>query len=149
MKYCTYSVLYAHIFILWRHCAHIHCVSWTLRYAHVAVCNFRYILFDFWIGERYVRSEHIMFCHVLAYVQHPINLPYDHGLDATALMLFLLCYLCPRLFFYFIVYFFMCICITPDSKVHVAHMGPTWVLSATGRPHMGPMNLVIRDRTTS
>ena len=33
----------------------------------------------------------------------------------------------------------------PDSKVHVAHMGPTWVLSAPGGPHVGPMNLAIRD----
>ena len=32
----------------------------------------------------------------------------------------------------------------PDSKVHMAHMGPTWVLSAPGRPHVGPMNLVVR-----
>ena len=33
----------------------------------------------------------------------------------------------------------------PDSKVHVAHIGPTWVLSAPGGPHIGPMNLAIRD----
>ena len=32
---------------------------------------------------------------------------------------------------------------TPDSKVHVSQMGPTWVLSAPGRPHVGPMNLAI------
>ena len=32
----------------------------------------------------------------------------------------------------------------PDSKVHVAHMGPTWVLSAPSGPHVGPMNLAIR-----
>ena len=32
----------------------------------------------------------------------------------------------------------------PDSKVHVAHMGPTWVLSAPGGPHVGPMKLAIR-----
>ena len=32
----------------------------------------------------------------------------------------------------------------PDSKVHGANMGPTWVLSAPGRPHVGPMNLAIR-----
>ena len=32
----------------------------------------------------------------------------------------------------------------PDSKVHVAHMGPTRYLSAPGGPHVGPMNLVIR-----
>ena len=32
----------------------------------------------------------------------------------------------------------------PDSKVHVANMGPTWVLSAPGGPHVGPMSLVIR-----
>ena len=34
---------------------------------------------------------------------------------------------------------------TPDSKVHGANMGPTWVLSAPNRPHVGPMNLAIRD----
>ena len=32
----------------------------------------------------------------------------------------------------------------PDSKVHVAHMGPTWVLLAPGGSHVGPMNLAIR-----
>ena len=32
----------------------------------------------------------------------------------------------------------------PDNKVHGAHMGPTWVLSAPGGPHVGPMNLAIR-----
>ena len=34
--------------------------------------------------------------------------------------------------------------IYPDSKVHGANMGPTWVLSAPNRPHVGPMNLAIR-----
>ena len=33
----------------------------------------------------------------------------------------------------------------PDSKVHGANMGPTWVLSAQDGPHVGPMNLAIRD----
>ena len=32
----------------------------------------------------------------------------------------------------------------PESKVHMAHMGPTWVLLAPGRPNVGPMNLAIR-----
>ena len=32
----------------------------------------------------------------------------------------------------------------PDNKVHVANMGPTWVLSAPGGPHVGPVNLAIR-----
>ena len=32
----------------------------------------------------------------------------------------------------------------PESKGHVANMGPTWVLSAPGGSHVGPMNLVIR-----
>ena len=32
-----------------------------------------------------------------------------------------------------------------DSKVHGANMGPTWVLSAPDGPHVGPMNLAIRD----
>ena len=33
----------------------------------------------------------------------------------------------------------------PDNKVHGANIGPTWVLSAQDGPHVGPMNLVIRD----
>ena len=33
----------------------------------------------------------------------------------------------------------------PDSKVHGANMGPTWVLPAPDGPHVGPMNLAIRD----
>ena len=31
----------------------------------------------------------------------------------------------------------------PDSKVHGANMGPTWVLSAPDGTHDGPMNLAI------
>ena len=31
----------------------------------------------------------------------------------------------------------------PDSKVHGANMGPTWVLSAPDGPHVSPMNLSI------
>ena len=33
----------------------------------------------------------------------------------------------------------------PDSKIHGANMGPTWVLSAPDGPHVGPMDLAIRD----
>ena len=32
----------------------------------------------------------------------------------------------------------------PDSKVHGATMGPTWVLSTPYEPHVGPMNLAIK-----
>ena len=32
----------------------------------------------------------------------------------------------------------------PDSKVHGAIMGPTWVLPAPDGPHAGPMNFAIR-----
>ena len=35
--------------------------------------------------------------------------------------------------------------IIPDSKVHRANMGPTWVLSAPRGPHVGPMDLAIWD----
>ena len=34
-------------------------------------------------------------------------------------------------------------CGYPDSKVHGANMGSTWVLSAPDGPHVGPMNLAI------
>ena len=34
---------------------------------------------------------------------------------------------------------------SPDSKVHGANMGPNWVLSAPDGPHVGPMNLAIRE----
>ena len=33
--------------------------------------------------------------------------------------------------------------LSPDSKVHGANMGPTWVLSAPDGPHVGPMKLAI------
>ena len=33
----------------------------------------------------------------------------------------------------------------PNSKVHGVIMGPTWVLSSPGGPHVGPMNLAIWD----
>ena len=35
--------------------------------------------------------------------------------------------------------------LNPDNKVHGANMGPIWVLSAPDGPHVGPMNLVIRE----
>ena len=31
----------------------------------------------------------------------------------------------------------------PDSKIHGANMGPTWVLSAPDVPHIGLINLAI------
>ena len=33
----------------------------------------------------------------------------------------------------------------PDSKVHGANVGPTWVLSAPDGPHVCPMNLATRE----
>ena len=33
--------------------------------------------------------------------------------------------------------------INPDSKVHVANMGPVWGRQDPGGPHVGPMNFVI------
>ena len=33
----------------------------------------------------------------------------------------------------------------PDNKVHGTNMGRTWVLSAPDGPHVGPMNLAIRE----
>ena len=35
-------------------------------------------------------------------------------------------------------------CNVPDSKVHGANMGPTWILPAPDGPHVDPMNLAIR-----
>ena len=37
----------------------------------------------------------------------------------------------------------------PDSKVHGANMGPTWVLSAPDGLHVGPINLAIRVASTA
>ena len=34
---------------------------------------------------------------------------------------------------------------SPDNKVWGANIGPTWVLSAPDGPHIGPMNLAIRE----
>ena len=36
-----------------------------------------------------------------------------------------------------------------DRMVHGVNMGPTWVLSAAYGPHVGPMNLAIRDSIIS
>ena len=36
-------------------------------------------------------------------------------------------------------------CATPNSKVHRAKIGPTWILSAPCGPHFGPINLAARD----
>ena len=33
----------------------------------------------------------------------------------------------------------------PDSKIHGANMGPTWILSAQDGPHVGPMNRATRE----
>ena len=33
----------------------------------------------------------------------------------------------------------------PDSKVHEAHMGSIWGRQDPGGPHVGPMNLAIKD----
>ena len=33
----------------------------------------------------------------------------------------------------------------PDNKVHGANRGPTWALSVPGGPHIGPMNIAIRE----
>ena len=33
----------------------------------------------------------------------------------------------------------------PDGKAHVAHTGPTCVLSIPGGPHVGPVNFTIKD----
>ena len=33
----------------------------------------------------------------------------------------------------------------PDNEVHGGNMGPTWDLSAPDGPHVGFMNLAIRD----
>ena len=35
------------------------------------------------------------------------------------------------------------LCYIPESNVHRACMGSTWVLSSPGGPHVGPMNLAI------
>ena len=41
-------------------------------------------------------------------------------------------------------YILLCFIVaSPDSKDHRANMGPTWVLSAPGGSHVGPMNLAI------
>ena len=52
------------------------------------------------------------------------------------------CIYCPMLIERLVMY--MCKVI-PESKVHGANMGSTWVLSAPDGSHVGPMNLAIRD----
>ena len=42
-------------------------------------------------------------------------------------------------------YIYFVLILYPDSKAHGANMGPTWVLLAPDGPHVGPMNLAIRE----
>ena len=47
----------------------------------------------------------------------------------------------------------ICMCVVwlgsyPDSKVHVANMGPTWGHQVPGGPHVGHMNLDIMVKLT-
>ena len=42
-------------------------------------------------------------------------------------------------------YYWFLVVEIPDSKVHGANMGPTWVLSAPDGPHVGSMKLAIRE----
>ena len=72
-------------------------------------------------------------------------------LNKYALMYSSVVYMCytilPWLVFGWIYCLLFSCCITnvyPDSKVHGANMGPTWVLSAPDGPHVAPMNLAIR-----
>ena len=37
----------------------------------------------------------------------------------------------------------------PDINVYGANMGSTWVLSAPGGTHVGPINLAIREETST
>ena len=47
------------------------------------------------------------------------------------------------LWYYCIIIQYSLVITFPDSKVHGANMGPTWVLLAHDGPHVGPMNLAI------
>ena len=40
------------------------------------------------------------------------------------------------------------VCYSPDSKVHVANMGPIWGRQNPGGPHISPMNLAILELLT-
>ena len=40
-------------------------------------------------------------------------------------------------------------CVIPDSKVHGANMGPIWGRQDPGGPHVGPMNFVIWDPSST
>ena len=57
------------------------------------------------------------------------------------------CSILPYHIFYSILWYLIISIPLPDSKVHGANMGPTWVLSSPGGPHVGPMNLAIRAYT--
>ena len=37
----------------------------------------------------------------------------------------------------------ICVQNPPDSKVHVANMGPIWGRQDPGGPHVGPMNFAV------
>ena len=121
LNYHPYSAFYTHILILWCHYGHIHCVSLTLRYAHVAMCNIRYILFDFWIGEICLRLKCLTFSvyshmfSILLFCPHMSHVFYNHWLDAIASSYFYAIYV--QILLHFILYMLLyCIslCVSQD-----------------------------------
>ena len=98
-------------------------VIMTLRYAPVAMCNIRYILFEFSIGERCLRLKRLMFSmyshmfSILLICPHMSYVYCNHWLDAIASTLFL-CYLCPNFMSFFIIYVILLYILTCITGPH-------------------------------
>ena len=88
----------------------------------------------------YIRNNHASrFRLQNIMLEHNINVPLDSNTKFTNPYYTIPCEM------YVLLHMVVCYCRNPDGKVHGAIMGPTWVLSAPDGPHVGPMNLAIRE----
>ena len=92
------------------------------------------------VAELYAQYHRNQFCQDILLHKHMDNV----HLKSIRYMLFVVILFCQLIAAHGGLENSTCICVKyPDSKVHGANMGPTWVLPAPDEPHDGPINFVI------
>ena len=97
-------------------------------------------------------TNHVIL-HKISFIQHRSVRMKDQAMPKAIVQLGLEIGIVRKLVMWWLQWLFPSLCLLqrlhehkmyPDSKVHGANMGPTWVLLAPNEPHVGPINLAIR-----
>ena len=127
------------------------------RKGHKAKYLFKYfihfVIFKFWTMRTFKFGAKLRY-HVCVIVGRslPTYYTYSHIISRIFISNFIsiikpiirICTLL-RIFIHFMILGTWVLCNTPESKVLGANIGPNWVPSAPDGPHVGLMNLAIRD----